>query len=118
MSQGLLVSLIMGVLSDGRGHLLRELASGVGFVDMAIILGSVLHLVELKVLQRGTFSGVSQLRQYMRTEKRRQGWLVVFDARRQDKQEPLPLSTHTRDGTIRILVININPPAPSKLNRS
>ena len=53
VGQGLLAAFIMGVLSNAGGHLLRELASGVGFIDVTVILGSVLHLIELKVLQRG-----------------------------------------------------------------
>jgi len=112
---GLLAAFIMGTLSNGRGHFLRELTSGIGFVDVAIILGSALHLVELKVLQHGSYTGVSQLSQYMRTERRRQGWLIVFDARRPDKQQALPPKVDTHDGTVRILTININPMAPSKL---
>ena len=115
MGQGLLAAFAMGTLSDGKGHLLRELPSGVGFVDVGLILGNVLHLVELKVLRGGSFSGVSQLTQYMRTEQRRQGWLVVFDARTQDKQGPLPAKIDTADGTVRVLVININPAAPHKV---
>jgi hypothetical protein len=118
VGQGLLAAFVMGTLSNGKGHLLREMGSGVGFVDVAIILGSVLHLVELKVLLSGGFSGVAQLTEYMRTEQRRQGWLVVFDARRNDKQEPLPPKVDTKDGTVRILVININPVAPSKLKHN
>jgi hypothetical protein len=115
VGQGLLAAFAMGTLSDGKGHLLRELPSGVGFVDVGLILGNVLHLVELKVLRGGSFSGVSQLTQYMRTEQRRQGWLVVFDARTQDKQGPLPAKIDTADGTVRVLVININPAAPHKV---
>jgi hypothetical protein len=112
---GLLAAFIVGTLSNRKGHFLREIASGIGFVDVAIILGTALHLVELKVLQHGSYTGVSQLSQYMRTEGRRQGWLVVFDARRSDKQEALPPKVDTHDGTVRILTININPVAPSKL---
>jgi hypothetical protein len=113
----LLAAFIMGTLFDSKGHFLRELTSGVGFVDVAIVLGSVLHLVELKVLRSGDFSGVAQLTEYMRTEQRRQGWLVIFDARTNDQQEVIPPKVDTKYGIVRILVININPIAPSKLKK-
>ncbi len=113
----LLAAFIMGTLHDSKGHFLREVASGVGFVDVAIILGSVKHLVELKVLRNGDFSGVAQLTAYMQTEQRRQGWLVIFDARTNDQQGAIPPKVDTKFGIVRILVININPIAPSKLKQ-
>lgn len=116
LGQGLLAQFILGALSNTKGHLLREVASGVGFVDVAIILARVLHLIELKVLQRGSFTGAAQLTQYMQTEQRRCGWLVVFDARRHERQVPLPQKINTAQGIVWILVININPVAPSRLN--
>jgi hypothetical protein len=68
-----------GVLLDG-GYVLRELEYGTGYVDVSVILSRALHVMELKIL-RGPFQGVEQLTVYMKQEKRREGWLVVFDAK-------------------------------------
>ena len=46
-----------------------------------IMLATVKHLVEMKVL-RGKFTGPAQLASYMVDEDRREGWLVILDARK------------------------------------
>jgi hypothetical protein len=113
VAQGLLSVFVMRVLADGGGQLLRELASGVGFVDVVVMFGAVPHLVEMKIL-RGTFSGVAQLQAYMKTEKRTQGWLVVFDARAHGRRPSLPAVIRTKAGTVNVVVIDVNPLAPSR----
>jgi hypothetical protein len=114
VAQGLLSLFAMGVLSNGRGNLLRELASGVGFVDLVLMFGNVSHLVEMKVL-RGAFTGVTQLAAYMVTERRHEGWLVVFDARPPGRRTALPEQRDTPAGTVRIVAVDINPTPPSRL---
>lgn len=113
VAQGLLSVFVMKVVADGGGQLLRELASGVGFVDVVVMFGAVPHLVEMKIL-RGTFTGVAQLQAYMKTEKRTHGWLVVFDARAHGKRPALPTVIPTKAGTIRVVVIDVNPLPPSR----
>jgi len=113
VAQGMLSLFAMGVLSNGRGNLLRELASGIGFVDLVVMFGCVPHLVEMKVL-RGAFTGVAQLAVYMVTEKRREGWLVVFDARRSDRRAALPERIDTSAGAVRVVAVDINPIPPSR----
>jgi hypothetical protein len=114
VAQGMLSLFAMGVLSNGRGNLLRELFSGIGFVDFVVMFGSVQHLVEMKVLQ-STFTGVAQLAVYMGTENRPEGWLVVFDARPFNRRgAPLPERIDTSAGTVRVVVIDINPVPPSR----
>ena len=108
----MLSQFVMGVLSNGSGELLRELASGVGFVDVSVRLSIVSHLVEIKIL-KGSFSGVAQLETYMRTERRREGWLVVFDARK-NKNSVLPSSLKRPAGLVRLVVIDVNPVVPSR----
>ena len=68
------------MLLHGGGYVLREIKSGTGYVDISLALSRVLHVIELKVL-RGRFEGVAQLLVYMKQEGRREGWLVVIDAR-------------------------------------
>jgi hypothetical protein len=98
---------------DGRGVSVHEAASGIGFVDVTVILSGVPHLLELKVL-RARFDGVSQLGKYMKTEGRREGWLMVFDARPTGRRTVLPTTVETENGgTVRVIVIDINPSAPS-----
>ena len=92
---------------------LREFASGVGFVDIGIVLSQVLHIVELKVLVK-SFRGPAQLEQYMISEDRREGWLVVLDTRPEKRKTNLPEVMPTKQGPIKILIVDINPTAPSK----
>jgi hypothetical protein len=114
LGQGLLAIYIKGVFLDSkRGIIIRELFTGIGFVDVAIIIANIPHLIEIKMLTSGLI-GVDQLRCYMRQEERREGWLVLFDARQQRVKPPLPQRINTADGRIRIVSININPSQPSK----
>jgi Holliday junction resolvase len=113
IAQALFTQFLLGVLSNKGGQVFRELASGVGFVDVIVMLGSVPHLVELKIL-RGPFTGPAQLESYMVDENRREGWLVVFDARQTSRKSPLPKVISRPGGNIKIVVIEINPVAPSR----
>jgi hypothetical protein len=96
------------------GLVLREFGSGVGFVDVGVVLSNVLHVVELKVLVK-KFQGPAQLLQYMKQEHRSEGWLIVVDSRPANLKTPIPNVIPTKQGPIRILTIDINPLAPSTL---
>ncbi len=113
IAQGLLSQFVLGVFSNGRGQLLREVNSGVGFVDVIVMLGTVHHLVEIKV-QQNQFTGVAQLNSYMMNENRSTGWLVIFDARSQASKAPIPNLIKATSGTIKVIVIDINPIPPSR----
>jgi len=113
VAQGMLSQFIMGVLSNRGGELLPELASGTGFIDIAVRLGSVSHLVELKIL-RGKLEGPAQLDAYMKSERRPVGWLVVFDARKPTNKPAIPSMQKTKAGTIHIVCVDVNPLAPSR----
>lgn len=118
IAQGLLVSFISNSMSDRPGHVFRELASGTGFVDLAVLFGTVSHLIEVKILHTGQLKGVEQLGDYMKKEDRPEGWLVVFDARKPDRQVQIPSLFTISAGKVRVVVVNINPIAASKLKRS
>ena len=94
------------------GLVLREFGSGIGFVDIGIVLSNVLHVVELKVLVK-KFQGAAQLLQYMKQEHRSEGWLIVVDSRPANLKSPIPNIIQTKQGQIKILLIDINPLAPS-----
>jgi hypothetical protein len=113
VAQGMLSQFVMGVLSNRGGELLRELASGTGFVDIVVKLGSVSHLLELKIL-RGQFEGTAQLEAYMKSERRPVGWLVVFDVRKPGRKTAVPLTQHTKVGIINVVCVDVNPVAPSR----
>jgi hypothetical protein len=114
IGQALFAVFARRVLDSHRsGLVLRELYSGIGFVDIAVVIGAVMHLVELKIVRTG-FTGLSQLETYMKTERRRQGWLLYFDARLPSKRNSIPASIHTLAGTIRVRGIDINPVPPSQ----
>jgi hypothetical protein len=113
VAQGLLALFVMGVLSDRGGQLLREFASGVGFIDFEVLFGRTRHLIEMKVL-RSAFSGVAQLQTYMKTEKRSEGWLVVVETRAHNKRTDVPSTIRTTAGIVRVVVVDVNPLAPSK----
>jgi hypothetical protein len=92
------------------------MASGIGFVDVALTFsGGLLHVVELKILKGTLLLGPAQLNRYMQHERRNEGWLILFDARKDGIQTPVPSSLGVTGGTVRVVRININPTAPSKL---
>lgn len=118
IGQGLLAMFIKGVLSpDPKGLILREVYSGIGYVDITVIFASTLHLIELKMLT-SKFVGPSQLESYMKTEKRTEGWLVIFDARHLSrKTTAIPDSIDTQAGKIRVMLVDINPIPPSRFSQ-
>jgi hypothetical protein len=112
--QGALAMFARGVLGND-GLVLREIASGVGFVDVGIAFGKTLHLVELKIL-KGQLTGPNQLAAYMRTEQRREGWLLLIDVRKtRSAQNKTPETIDTPDGVIRVVIVDANPHAPHSL---
>lgn len=113
IGRDLLAVFIRGVL-DGKGLSFSEVGSGIGFVDIVVLLSSTPHLIELKIL-KGKMTGVSQLETYMRTEGRNTGWLVLFDTRPStSRTATVPTHITVQEGTISVLVIDINPIPPSK----
>jgi hypothetical protein len=114
IAQAMLSQFLSGVLTNAPGRLFRELYSGIGFIDIVVMFGTVPHLVELKV-QKGKFNGPAQLENYMLNESRREGWLVIFDARDQSMKTAIPETIQKPSGTIRVIVIDINPIAPCRL---
>jgi hypothetical protein len=114
IGQALFAVFAKGVLSDHRfGLVLREVFSGRGFVDIAVIVRTTIHLIEMKLI-RSNFTGVSQLQTYMKTENRKHGWLVYFDARDPARRDDIPPSIDTPSGTISVVGIDINPIVPSQ----
>jgi len=110
IAQTLLAIFAKGVLGS-EGLVLREFGSGIGFVDVGISFATVLHLIELKIL-KGQLTGANQLAAYMRTEGRNEGWLVLIDTRRNQKSVAVPIRIDTSSGSIKTLLVNVNPPAP------
>ena len=113
IAQSLLTQYILGVNLGRSGQVFREVVSGTGFVDLTVMFGTIAHLVELKV-QTKQFTGPAQLDTYMVTEGRRVGWLIVFDARRPANKTPIPSFIKRQSGRINIIVVDINPVAPSR----
>jgi hypothetical protein len=111
IGQALLALFFRGVLNN-VGLVLREVGSGVGFVDIVVLLSTVPHLIELKIL-RGAVTGPAQLQTYMKTEKRQRGFLVFFETRPVAKRSPIPSRLKVAEGTIDVLVVDLNPTAPS-----
>jgi len=100
----------------GRGSAIREAASGVGFVDVLVTFSSgLLHVVELKLLKGIRLPGPAQLATYMRHKGRNEGWLVFFDTRKAGQKTRVPSSFKRSAGTIRTVVIDINPIPPHRL---
>jgi len=111
IGQGLLAVFLKGVIpTNARGLVLREVVSGIGFVDIGVVLSNRLHVVEMKILS-SKFVGVSQLQTYMRTEDRREGWLVVFDARPASRRQPIPETIKTVTGVVKVLRACLKIPA-------
>jgi Holliday junction resolvase-like predicted endonuclease len=101
---------------EQRGALIREAKSGVGYVDVLVTFSSgLVHVVELKILKGNDIPGPAQLATYMKQRKRNEGWLVFFDARKCDGRKSVPDTLRRASGTIRTVVIDINPVPPSRL---
>lgn len=113
IAQTFLAVFLKGVIGD-RGFILREFMSGIGFVDVGILFGCTMHLIELKILE-GSLSGDLQLAKYMENENRSSGWLLLFDARRRENRGQIPVKQIVNGKKINIMVIDINPLIPSKI---
>jgi len=111
--QSLLAMFLQGALG-GRGFAVNEVSSGVGWIDVLLVLASTPHVLELKILRDSDTPGVNQLGTYMTHEKRHEGWLVFFDTRDPSKREALPETFSIRQGTVRVVVIDVNPIPPSR----
>jgi hypothetical protein len=99
----------------GRGSAIREGVSGTGFVDVLVTFSSgLLHVVELKMLKGKDVPGPAQLATYMKHKSREEGWLVFFDARKPSRKQAVPTIFKRASGTIRTVLIDINPVPPSK----
>ena len=114
VGQSLLAVFAKGVLSGRSGLVLREVLSGIGFVDLMIILSQVPHLVEMKIVRR-TLDAVAQIESYMTKEGRSVGWLLLIDARPHPRSESIPGIFRLRNGIVRTVVVEINPIPPSRI---
>lgn len=84
-------------------------------MDFLVTFSSGLtHIVEMKMLKGRDVVGPTQLATYMKHRQRREGWLVFFDARHPNRKLAVPQTFPVPSGTIRTLVVEINPSAPSK----
>jgi hypothetical protein len=98
-----------------RGFAIREGVSGIGFVDVLVTFSSgLVHVIELKMLKGTDIPGPAQLSTYMKHFRRKEGWLILFDARDFGRRQPVARTLKTGSGTIRTLIIDINPVPPCK----
>ncbi len=98
-----------------RGSAIREGTSGIGFVDVLVTFSSgLVHVIELKMLKGKDVPGPAQLATYMNHKRRREGWLVFFDARKPSVKRAVPAVFNKASGAIRTVIIDINPVPPSK----
>jgi hypothetical protein len=112
-----MLGVFAGAKLEGRGAAIREAAVGIGFVDVLVTFSSgLLHVVELKMLRDNSIVGPTQLATYMKHKKRTEGWLVFFDARESNMRPPVPATFRRASGIIRVILVDINPIAPSKLS--
>jgi hypothetical protein len=113
IGQALLAVFAKGVLAES-GLVWREIFSGIGFIDVVVVLSRIPHLIELKIM-KGRYNGAAQLRDYMKRESRRTGWLILFDARPQGRKYRVPARVAGNGSHIRNIIVEINPIAPSRL---
>jgi hypothetical protein len=112
---------MLGIFASGRlenrGAAIREPVVGTGFVDVLVTLSSgLVHVVELKMLKNHSIPGPTQLAAYMKHRNRKEGWLVLFDARKWEGKTPIPATIMRPAGAIRTILIEVNPVPPSKLH--
>jgi hypothetical protein len=111
---------MLGVFASAKlrdhGAAIREPVVGTGFVDFLVTFSSgLVHVVELKMLKDPGVTGLAQLAAYMKHNNRKEGWLVLFDVRKGNKRQSVAPTMKQKNGTIRTVVIDLNPTAPSKL---
>lgn len=101
---------------EARGAAIREAVSGIGFVDVLVTFSSgLIHVIELKMLTGKDIPGPAQLATYMRHKRRPEGWLVFFDARKPGVKHAVPaIFKRASAGTIRTVLVEINPVPPSR----
>lgn len=100
---------------EQRGTLIREATSGIGFVDVLVTFSSgLVHVVELKILRGKDIPGPAQVATYMKHKRRKEGWLVFFDTRKIKGRKTVPATFKRASGTIRTVLIDINPAPPSR----
>ena len=113
--QDLLAVFLQGVLHGRRsGFAVKEVQSGVGWIDVLLVLASTPHVLELKMLHDSDIPGVNQLGTYMQQEKREEGWLVCFDTRDPSNRAKIGEKIAIKQGTVRVVVIDVNPIPPSR----
>lgn len=111
IAQSLFAVFVRGVLRN-RGVILREISSGIGFIDIGVLFSSTLHLIEMKILTKH-LTGADQLKHYMKTENRKRGYLLIIDAMKPEKKLELPSFIETPEGKIKVYSVDINPIPPS-----
>ncbi len=110
------LALFMWAVLDGRGVVFREVESGIGYIDLVVLLARTPHLIEVKLL-KGKLEGPNQLATYMATESRQEGWLIVLDVRPPSRQSPVQEKFVLPAGVVKVVVVNLNPVAPSRMSR-
>ena len=114
VGQDLLYAYLDQFVSLIRGVIYLEVQTGRGRMDLVIFHNAQKYIVETKIWegQRRYEAGKAQLALYLKSEKVRKGYYVVFDHR----VEPEPhVETETIDGlTIRSYVIPVVQEAPSQ----
>jgi len=97
-------------------HFLEDHFAQRGLADIdQYAVRKTLHLVELKIL-KGKLTGPNQLAAYMRTEQRREGWLLLIDVRKtRSAKNKIPETIDTPEGVIRVVTVDANPAAPHSL---
>src|SRR5262249_15456735 len=101
---------------------IQQPASGSGIIDILVIFSDEYGnlkkaLLELKVFEEGhqLNDGIEQTAQYMINEETEHGYRVIFNATKRKLEEQ---EKATKAGkTIKDIVININLPNPSSLDK-
>lgn len=113
VGQDLLYAYLDQFVSLIRGAMFLETQTGRGRMDMIIVHNAHKYIVETKIWEGERFyaAGKKQLSAYLKLERVREGYYVVFDHRA--KPEPR-VQTETIDGvTIRSYVIPVMQEVPS-----
>ncbi|MGE3961364.1 MAG: hypothetical protein AB7F65_06735 [Dehalococcoidia bacterium] len=112
-AQGLLAAFL--ARPGARPEVFREVRAGTGFVDILVRRRNSDHVVELKVLRRGGITGAKQVTAYAKLYGHSEAWLVVLDARRPPRRQLSRRDRIVEGVIVHVVVIDINPPAPSSL---
>ena len=120
--EGVLRSHLQTSLEAQRGSTVKELVTGRGRADIALVDPEAKEVIETKLWKGEQYfrQGLAELAEYLRTEGLRKGYYVVLDTSRTNelvRDKGTCWTEQVAGRTIEVHFVRISPSVPSKLTR-